>query len=154
MADREWFVRHEIAAWFARRGGRAQAGHLARELGIDRRAAYDACAYLRDSGLLMRREDPRGRVWWAARRDLVASMATRKSRIVGALSRREVLPTSALCAAFGEHELRRGYKLLAYYRDQGLLASEPAQPGAEVTWRLHCPGPGDLGGIRSPESTR
>ena len=86
--------------------------------------------------MLMRRPDQRGRVWWAARPGSIDLVDTRKSRIVTALARHESLTTSQLCGAFGERNSARSYKVLQYYRDQGLLETVESAPGTEVRWKL------------------
>lgn len=68
----------------------------------------------------------------------VTGTLTRKERIWAALERapERALPTSRLCAAFGETDARRGYETLKYYRRTGLLDSVSSMGGAETVWKL------------------
>lgn len=44
------------------------------------------------------------------------------------------LTTAQLCASFGEHNTDRGYRLLKYYREQGLV--ETVESAGEARWQL------------------
>lgn len=68
----------------------------------------------------------------------VTGALTRKERIWAALERapEQALPTSRLCAVWGETDPRRGYETLKYYRRVGLLDAVSPLGGAETLWKL------------------
>jgi hypothetical protein len=137
MADREWLLRHEVTGWFSKRCGRAQASHLAADLGRSRKAIYDACLDLHEQRLLIKRTDPRGRVWFTPRPGADAFVDSRKSRIVTALAASSTHCRRLNCALrSASTNSVRGYEVLHYYRAQGLIESVEAQPGREARWSL------------------